>query len=497
MFPHTTAFVVSLFVALAAPAAQPPSSAVPRFEPTPCPATVEPGERIDCGLLVVPENRNKAGSRLIQLPVMRLRSRAEHPAADPVFYMPGGPGVSATAHLRSGKRNPLLDERDLVVMEPRGGRMARPALECPEINALKGDIAAGRLRGQKALDALAKAAGRCRATLIASGVDLDGYTTAATADDLEDLRKLLGYAQWNLQGLSYSTRLMLTVLRRHPSGVRSVVLDSVLPPEVNFDEVSATNLQRVLDLVFNGCAVDRECGAAYPDLRQRFAQLVATAERKPLPLKLKESMTGGRPVEVRGAQVVEALYSALHRVDLIPLVPRIISRAAAGDYTELTPLVEDNQGPSTMSWGLRLSVWCSEELPFEDPARVVAQRSPSLGLGGVDEGTASAETCRAWNVATVPAVENEPVKSDVPALVFAGEFDPDTPPDWGRQLLESMPHARYVELRGHSHGASFNPCGAQLTLAFLRDPGAPLPLDCVLGLRGADFGQSASVPPRN
>ncbi|NTX11176.1 alpha/beta hydrolase [Myxococcus sp. CA056] len=479
------AFLASLSLAI---------SGVPRFEPAPCPATVEAGERIDCGFLVVPENRSKAESRSIRLPVMRLRSRAEHPAKDPLLFMPGGPGVSSVARLRSGKKNLLLDERDLIVLEQRGVKMAQPALECPEINTLKGEMAAGRLRGASAQNALTKAAGRCRATLTASGVDLDGYTTTATADDIEDLRKVLGYETWNLQGLSYSTRLMLTVLRRHPAGVRSVILDSVLPPEVNFDEVAAVNLLRSLDLVFDGCAIDRECSAAHPDLRKRFAQLVATAERKPLPLVLKESATGGRPVEVRGAQVVEALYSALHDPERIPLLPRIISRAAAGDYSELTPLVEDSLGPSTMSWGLRLSVWCSEETPFEDPKRIAAQRSTALGLGGVDEGTASVETCRVWNVAPVPAEENTPVKSDVPTLIFAGEFDPDTPPDWGRQLLESMPQARYVELRGYSHGASFNRCGGHVTMAFLRDPKGPLPLDCVLQLRGADFGKSAAAP---
>ncbi|MFY2558455.1 alpha/beta fold hydrolase [Corallococcus terminator] len=464
----------------------------PRFEPAPCPATVEAGERIDCGFLVVPENRQKADSRPIRLPVVRLRSRAEHPAKDALLFMPGGPGVSAVARLRSGKRNPLLDERDVIVLEQRGMKMAQPALECPDINALKGDIAAGRLRGAKAQEALTKAAGRCRATLTASGVDLDGYTTTATADDIEDLRKVLGYEAWNLQGISYSTRLMLTVARRHPAGVRTLILDSVLPPEVNFDEVGVANLLRSLDLVFDGCAIDRECSAAHPDLRKRFAQLVAAAERKPLPLVLKESATEGRPVEVRGAQVAEALYTALHDPETIPLLPRIISRAAAGDYSELIPLVENSQGASTMSWGLRLSVWCSEEIPFEDPQRIAAQHSPAMGLGGVDAGTASVATCRVWNVAPVPAEENTPVKSDVPTLIFAGEFDPDTPPDWGRQLLESMPQARYVEMRGRSHGASFNLCGGQITMAFLRDPKGPLPLDCVLQLRGADFGKSAT-----
>ena len=278
---------------------------------------------------------------------------------------------------------------------------------------------------------------------------------------------------------------MLTVLRRHPAGVRSVILDSVLPPEVNFDEVSAANLQRALNAVFDACAVDRDCSTAHADIRRTFAGLVAAADARPLALGVVDG--NGRAVEVRGAQVVDAIYSALHDVQAIPRIPSIIADAAAGRYGALAALVKGNQGPSSFTWGLRYSVWCAEEMPFEDAARIASQVSPALGLGGINEGTATPEECRAWNVAPAAAVENTPVASDVPVLVFAGEFDPDTPPAWGRGLLETMPNARYVELRGRSHGAGFSACGGEIAQAFLRDPRGPLPVDCALRLRGVAF----------
>ena len=470
--------------------AQDGSPAVPRFERAPCPIEVEAGERIDCGVLVVPEHRKKAGSRAIRLPVMIFRSRAATPAPDPLVFLTGGPGNSSVARRRSGKGNPLLDERDYILLEQRGVRHARPALECPDTNRIKGEIAAGRLRSAAAEAELVKAASACRQALTSAGADLDGYTSDAAADDLEDLRRALGYERWNLYALSYGTRLALTVLRRHPAGVRSVVLDSVLPPEANFDEVSAANLLRALNLVFDGCAVDRACGAAFPDLRRQFADLVARADRAPLPLPIDPAGAGG-PVEVRGAQVVDAIYSALHDAQAIPRIPAIIAAAAAGRYAELTRLVHGNQGPSGFSWGMRYSVWCAEEMPFEDAGRVMGQQSPALGLGGIDEGTTTPAVCRAWNVEPAPAVENEPVTSGVPALIFAGEFDPDTPPQWGRGLLARLSKAYYVEMRGCSHGASFNACGGEIVSAFLRDPGSPPPVGCALAMRGADFGASA------
>ena len=185
---------------------------------------------------------------------------------------------------------------------------------------------------------------------------------------------------------------------------------------------------------------------------------------------------------------MDAIYAALHDVQAIPRVPSIVADAAAGRYQALAALVKGNQGPSSFTWGLRYSVWCAEEMPFEDPARIAAQTSPALGLGGINEGAASPEECRAWRVAPAAAEENTPVASDVPVLVFAGEFDPDTPPSWGRGLLDAMPNARYVELRGRSHGAGFSACGGEIAQAFLRDPRGPLPVDCALRLRGAAFG---------
>ena len=196
------------------------------------------------------------------------------------------------------------------------------------------------------------------------------------------------------------------------------------------------------------------------------------------------------PVEVRGALVVDAFYGALHDPEKIPLIPRIVADAAAGRYDELTPLVRDNQGPSSMSWGMRYSVWCAEEFPFHSPERMAAQVSPERGLGGIDESTVFPELCRIWNVTPADQAENTPVSSDVPALVFAGELDPDTPPAWGKRLLATMPNARVVEMRGRSHAAAFNACAAAIVTAFLRDPGAPLQVDCALKERGADFSRS-------
>ena len=46
---------------------------------------------------------------------------------------------------------------------------------------------------------------------------------------------------------------------------------------------------------------------------------------------------------------------------MIPRIPRIISAAADGQGEQLATLIRNNQGPSSMAWGLRYSVWCADE----------------------------------------------------------------------------------------------------------------------------------------
>jgi pimeloyl-ACP methyl ester carboxylesterase len=404
-----------------------------------------------------------------------------------VLFMTGGPGLSTVSGAPTSREVIFTEDRDYVLLEQRGAPNANPALTCPEMVAPKTEIAAGRLTGARATKVLAAAARSCRNRLVTEGADLAGYTSAETAADIEDLRKALGYEQWDLYGISYSTRLMLTVARDYPGRVRSMVLDSVLPLEVNFEEASAANMIRALNVVFDRCAVSPGCVRSFGDVRKKFYDLIRRAEHTPLPLSIAAKEAGGKPPRIAGSEVANAVYSALHDVTAIPELPRMIAEASQGDYRLLTGLVRKNLGASRYAWGLRYSVWCGEEFPFEDRNAIAAQVSPARGLGGLNLGTLPPEVCDAWQVSPVSAKENQPVVSSVPTLIMAGEFDPDTPPAWGQQLVGPLSRAYFIELRGRSHVAGFYRCGQQVAAEFVRHPEKAPALDCVLSARGVEF----------
>lgn len=59
--------------------------------------------KADIGTLVVPENRADPDSRLIALPVVRIRARSPHPA-EPIFRLEGGPGGTNMDFAKASRR---------------------------------------------------------------------------------------------------------------------------------------------------------------------------------------------------------------------------------------------------------------------------------------------------------------------------------------------------------------------------------------------------------
>src|SRR5579875_1167046 len=218
-------------------AAAPPTT--PRFEPTVCHfklgAGIVAGRDVRCGFVVVPENRAAPNSPTIRLAVAIFKSPRPHPKPDPFVFLQGGPGGSIVSDLGSTvtKKNRVTDypaDRDLVLLDQRGTGLSQPSLACKETTALDYRTLDQNLSLQRQVTLEVQATQQCRNRLAAAGIDLNAYTTVADAADVADLRVALGYPSLNLYAVSYGTRLALTVMRTHPQGIRSVVLDSVEPP---------------------------------------------------------------------------------------------------------------------------------------------------------------------------------------------------------------------------------------------------------------------------
>ncbi len=455
---------------------------VPRIEGGECAVIVPPNEKTECGYLVVFEDRSTNKGKTIRLPFIRMKSDRAVPLPDPILYTGGGPGSSSLGQVRNRRYIPYLKNRDYILFEQRGTRYSQPSLECPEVNEARLTATKQNLTKSDYVKAELKAVRACREKLQSRGVNLSAYNSAASAADIEELRRLLNYQKWNLYGISYSTRLMLTVMRYYPDGIRSVLLDSVLPPSVNYDETSVESVMRSLNLLFNTCKMDAECNAAYPNIEAQFYLLVQRLDAKPVFVKVKnpESKTEIKLL-LDGKDVVNGVYSALETGYRLGSLPSLISRAERSNNQALTTLAETKLETLGFSWGMRYSVWCSEEMPFQNRSLIKNQvRAAFPKLKGFGIQSNFPAICDIWKVKPASKIESQPVKSSIPTLILAGQYDPDTPPSWGKLASTTLTNSRFFELPGMSHIPTFgSSCAQELAVAFFANPQSDFDSKCV------------------
>ena len=91
--------------------------------------------------------------------------------------------------------------------------------------------------------------------------------------------------------------------------------------------------------------------------------------------------------------------------------------------------------------------------------------------------------CEEWGARIADEIEDEPVTSDIPTLILAGEYDPITPPVWGKMVAEDLSNSFFFEFPAVGHGASvLNECPLSITLDFLNNPTTRPNIDCIAEL---------------
>ncbi len=452
----------------------PAANAVPRFEKADCWFTAPTGRDVECGYLIVPEDHAQPDGKTIKLAVARFKSDAATPQPDPIVYLEGGPGGSplkAYVSQLDALFGPLLANRDLIMFDQRGTGYSQPVLNCPEIKQMNLDTLNQSLSLDESNKLNDEAAQKCHDRLVQAGDDLALYNTAQNAADIEMLRQALGLNQINLYGTSYGTRLALTALRDHPQGIRSAVIDSVVPLQADMLAQTPVNGAQALEKVFAACEADATCGKNYPDLRQVFSDVKARLDKEPAQLEITLSSGEKKPAVMNGDSFVGALFQGLYATSIIPSIPRMVYDARDGKYDMLGGIMAAQIAElDDISLGMNYSVDCQEEAPYTnaDQMKAATQQNPDFAV--LDQ-TGTLDVCQNWKVPAAPPIENQPVKSDVPTLVISGEFDPITPPTLGQEAAQTLSKSFYFLIPRAGHGSTVSEdCPRSLLLAFFDDP---------------------------
>ena len=398
----------------------------------------------DCGTLVVPENRHKADSRLIALPVTRIRARSANPGA-PIFRLQGGPGITNTVFRQASR---FAGDRDVVLVGYRGVD-GSSVLDCTEVeSALKRST---DLLSEKSFRERGDAYRACANRLTDDGVDLAGYSLPQRVDDLEAARKAFGYGRINLLSESLGTRIAMIYSWRYPKSIhRSVMLGANPPGHFVWDEqTSDEQIGRYAGL----CAKDAACSKRTDDLAASLRLAYQNIPDRWWFLPIKEgnvkagAFFGLMNATTDGAGPLAAPWT----IDML-----LSAGQGHGGGAWLMSLLAQVAFPSEQLWGdvaaaARIDVASARRLYSKpaDPRSVV-------GRPGTDLIWAGGRLVDAW-----PANpdENQYAKvpdSDVETLVVGGELDVATPPQWAtRELLPQLRNGHEVVLKNIGHTDDF------------------------------------------
>lgn len=409
---------------------------------------------VRCGRFRVWEDREARQGRTIDLAfVVADALDPDTAAGDAVTYFFGGPGAPTTPaspFLVPAVRE-IRQHRDLLLLDFRGTGNSE-ALDCDVpyprgVTSRFGDIFP--------LDHVVA----CRDRL-AQRARLDLYTSAHDMDDLEQLRRWLGYTALDLVGGSYGTREIQVFLRRHPDSARVVVMTGVSPIFEGGYVTHARGLQNALEALVGECLEQPACASAYPDLERTVAAVLERVRTDP-----PEVSADGETVRLGPGELGYALRGLLYR--RAAEIPLLLDRAAAGEWQPLADYYLERSDwvaePGGFA-GMHFSVLCAEDIARLDD-ETIARETAGTFLGDSLIG-AYARVCGVWPHAELEPAFWEPVSSDVPALLVSGSHDPVTPPAGAEAVARHLPNSRHIVVPGAGHGVG-GPCIQEIERRFL------------------------------
>lgn len=442
-----------------------------------------------CGKYEVFEDRATKAGRKIALNMLILPALSAKPSPDPVFVLAGGPGQAAAGMMKTAGDYlvTLRRERDLVFIDQRGTGESNP-LNCAR--AGNKDEMAGFFPQSANLDGLRE----CRAQL-EKNADLTLYTTSVAMDDLDEVRSALGYDKINLHGGSYGTFAGLVYIRQHGDHVRSAILEGVSPVEAKIYLPFAKGVEHSLERLFADCAADKDCNAAFPNLRAEFKELASKLEKKPATFESTNPITGKRESitlsrENFAEQVRTLLYFPIYW-RWLPVLIHEANKENPGPFASIAYVNIRGIGDQ-LATGMSFSVVCSEDVPAIT-ASEIKQSTEGTFYGDYRIRTAI-KACEQWPKGKVAPAFNEPVKSNVPVLMITGDLDPVAPPQAAAGALRFLPNGRQITIPNTGHFFRFE-CVDNLYAEFVKK-GSARGLDdsCVKDIERPPF--VTKLPPQ-
>lgn len=384
------------------------------------------------GDIYVPEDYSNASPKLIRLPIFIIKSNSSSPS-EPVLFLNGGPGGS---NITTTKNTLLLKNHDFVCIGYRG-------VDGDVVLNSKKLISAARglnntLLSDESIRNFKNTISNYLNELKSKGVDINHYTVMDVIDDIDFIRKGLGYEKINLLSISYGTRLALLYDYKFPGNIKRSVMVGVNPPGhfIWWPEKTAeiVNLYDSLYMHqkfrFKGeGSIDMAMKKAFETMPKRWAMIKLDAD------KIKVGIFAFMFQKDYAVIAFDAIFKAAYRKDYsgLCLIQKMFSYASSKNI-----------------WGDAFI----KGLPADydkniDYVKILRADTSSLGPN---------TSLFLWGAVpddfsiSIPAYFKTTHESTTETLLISGDLDVSTPADYAKnELLPTLRNGKQIIIKHMSH----------------------------------------------
>ncbi len=397
------------------------------------------------GSFMVPENRNNPNSENIKIEFVRLKSANPNPGP-PVFYLAGGPGSSSTWQARDEyyleSWLPFLEQGDVILVDQRGTGDGTNRVLYIWKDAIPENILADATVAQKHFKAIGE---KALIDFKEKGVDLRGYTTTQNANDIDDLRKALGYDKISLVGFSYGTHLGQAYIRDYEKHVENAILIGVEGPNHTY------KLPMAMDIQWHKIALmakaDSNVNKEVPDLVALYKKVAKKLKANPAEVQVNSPFQQPMKVKVSDYGLALMLRFDVGDASDIPVFPRLLYTIDQGDYSMLQWFVQKRIrgvfGVQAMSATMDAASGASEnrkQLIKEQSKKSMFSNVANYSLGTY------------WpTIVDLGEAFRSPMISPTRTLFMSGTLDFNTPPYQAEEVRWGFSNSSHIIVTNAGH----------------------------------------------
>jgi pimeloyl-ACP methyl ester carboxylesterase len=338
----------------------------------------------------------------------------------------------------------LREIADVIAFDQRGVGYSKPYLQCFDRLALPLDVAPTREAVIKELREKSRSCASYWRDI--QRVDLNGYNTNESADDLEDLRKALGVPQISLWSISYGTHLAFATMRRHPQSIHRAILAGTEGPDHTYKLPS--NIQKHLEDLAAVIKADPEVGKEIPDFLGLMKSVFDRLDAKPETVEITDPQTKLKVKVIVNKFVMQYIVASNIGTTVSARFPALFYRASKGDFTNAAQ-VWLSQSRDEIGAAMSYMMDCASGQTAARREQIAREAKGTL-LEDLFN-FPFPDVCTEWNAPDLGDEFRSPVKSDIPVLFISGTLDARTPISNAEEYRRGFPNSTHMIIEGAVH----------------------------------------------